>query len=146
MKHSFYPTDALEARLREDAKLSRRSIGKVVCDILDAYYAQFDEPTEPKPEAPKAEMPKTETPKSETPRPETAKAEEMNKGVCELLLDAGLNYSDNRPKGGCLWVLDQQGARERLLSIQKQLNCKFVWVADGSRATNGKAAWYMVKG
>lgn len=121
LKHSFYPTDALEAHLREDAKQTRRTIGKVVCDILDAYYAQLDQQTEPKPD-------------------------EVHKGVCELLLDAGLSYLDNRSKGGCLWVIDQPGAREQILKIEKLLNCKFVLAADGSKATNGKAAWYMTRG
>ena len=133
VKHSFYPTDALEARLREDARQSHRSIGKVVCDILDAYYAQFDAPPEPQPEKSKPEETKIEE----------SKPNDANKGVCELLLDAGLNYLDNRPKGGRLWVIDKPGAREQLLSIQNRLNCKFIFAADGSKATNGNAAWYM---
>ena len=42
MKHSFYPSEEIEAKLREEASRTKRTIRKTVSDIVEAYGETSD--------------------------------------------------------------------------------------------------------
>lgn len=60
-----------------------------------------------------------------------------------FLKSKGLETVDKRPQGGALWVV---GGREELASLMAELAKKghrFVFTANGGRASKHRPSWYM---
>lgn len=131
MKHSFYPSEEIEAKLREEASRTKRTIRQTVSDIVEAYYQEKERKSE-----------------EQTISKELINAQEqisifVSEGISDILLANGLKYEDNRPKSGKLWVYDSLNAKQILQQIESRFGVKFIYVEHGGKATNGKSSWYM---
>jgi hypothetical protein len=63
---------------------------------------------------------------------------EQVEGLAALLHSRGLEVIDDRPRGGCLWVV---GGKE-LYSLLSPRG--FIWGPRGARATGNRAGWYLL--
>ncbi|MDO5144336.1 MAG: hypothetical protein Q4E72_06990 [bacterium] len=133
MKHSFYPSEEIEAKLREDAWRTHRTIRKTISDIVEAYYTAKEQE--------RAAPPITEA--HDPSRDEELPPIVASEGITDTLLANGLRYEDNRPKAGTVWVYDTSTAQLILQSIESRFGVKFIFTERGSKATDGKPAWYM---
>lgn len=133
MKHSFYPSEEIEAKLREDATRTRRTIRKTISDIVEAYYTSKEQegiaPTIP------------DEPASQ--RKEELHQVILSEGITDMLLANELRYEDNRPKSGTVWVYDTPEVKSILMTIEARFGVRFIFAEHGGKATYGKAVWYM---
>lgn len=53
----------------------------------------------------------------------------------------GVGYIDKRPKGGCLWIIDDTRLRD-VANVAKRRGIHLTYSEDGGRATRGKSAWW----
>ncbi len=133
MKHSFYPSEDIEAKLREEAVRTHRTIRKTINDIVEAYYNAKEQ------ECDIPSSPLTSKNLEIQPLPPVV----MPSGITDILLSYGLRYEDNRPKAGKVWVYDTPGAEGILRQLEKRFPVRFVYIEHGGNATGGKSAWYM---
>jgi hypothetical protein len=56
--------------------------------------------------------------------------------------DSGLDYRDERPDDGCLWVIDVQGASSVIERLNGQ-GASFKQSRRGSKATDGRPSWWL---
>ena len=67
--------------------------------------------------------------------------ESDNDALKVLLRKEGIPFVDNRAKNGCLWILNGTGRKE-FVKRCKSLGVTFHFKAEGSRATDGRSAWW----
>ena len=131
MKRSFYPSDEIDAKLREEAARTHRSVRKTLSDIVEAYYVEKESACT----AASAE--------TELIHPLPQRNIYASKGLTDMLLVNGLQYEDNRSKGGTVWVYDSPEAGRILREVELRFGVRFIHSDRGGKATNGKSAWYM---
>ena len=67
---------------------------------------------------------------------------QIDTGVCDLLTEKGISYTDKRYNGGALWVIGDHSLDSIMLELAEK-GYKFLYSEKGGKQTKGKPGWYL---
>ena len=62
--------------------------------------------------------------------------------LIELFEKEGLQYLDNRPKGGHLWVIGGKELEPLIEKVSEEIKAPFTFVRNGCKASGFRPAWF----
>lgn len=90
--------------------------------------------------APKPRQEKAEPPVQQV-LPDVRADGDVSADVTDMLKQAGIPYVDKRENGGALWIIGDKELSD-FVGKCNSIGVRFVYKADGSRATKGKPGWW----